>query len=92
MRKFDSKSNVGNFLKYSTEKTFRVLNKRSLVIEELIYVIFIFFYETKNVFQERAKVSKNIEFEESMNKVKIVEARQKEVRGLNLNKKDFHSH
>lgn len=51
-----------------------------------------FFYETKNVFQERAKVSKNIEFEESMNKVKIVEARQKEVRGLNLNKKDFHSH
>ena len=92
MRKFDSKSNVGTFLKYSIKKTFRVLNKRSLVIEELIYVIFIFFYETKNVFQERAKVSKNIEFEESMNKVKIVEARQKEVRGLNLNKKDFHSH
>ena len=39
--KFDAKSNVGIFLGYSTSsKAFRVFNKRTIVIEEYIHVIF----------------------------------------------------
>ena len=40
-RKFDAKSDEGIFLGYSlTSKAFRVFNKRSLIIEESIHVIF----------------------------------------------------
>ena len=39
--KFDAKLNVGIFLGYSTSsKVFRVFNKRTIVIEEYIHVIF----------------------------------------------------
>ena len=39
--KFDSKSNVGIFLGYSTtSKAYRVFNKRTLVVEESMHVIF----------------------------------------------------
>ena len=39
--KFDAKSDVGIFLGYSTSsKTFRVFNKRTIVVEESIHVIF----------------------------------------------------
>ena len=39
--KFDAKSDEGIFLGYSlTSKTFRVFNKRTLVVEESIHVIF----------------------------------------------------
>ena len=41
LSKFDPKSNVGNFLGYSnTSKTYRVYNKRTLVMEESMHVIF----------------------------------------------------
>ena len=39
--KFDSKSDVGIFLGYSTSsKAFRVYNRRTLVVEESMHVIF----------------------------------------------------
>ena len=39
--KFDAKSDVGNFLGYSTSsKAFRVFNKITMVVEEFIHVIF----------------------------------------------------
>ena len=39
--KFDAKSDVGIFIGYSTSsKTFRVFNKRTMVVEESIHVIF----------------------------------------------------
>ena len=39
--KFDSKVNEGNFLGYSTSsKAYRVFNKRTLVVEESMHVIF----------------------------------------------------
>ena len=41
LRKFDPKSNEGIFLGYSTtSKAFRVFNKRTLVVEENIHVVF----------------------------------------------------
>ena len=49
--KFDAKSDVGIFIGYSTSsKTFRVFNKRTMVVEESIHVIF---YESNNSLQER---------------------------------------
>ena len=43
---FDAKSDVGIFLGYSTSsKAFRVFNKRTMVVEESIHVIF---YEYNN--------------------------------------------
>ena len=46
--KFDAKSDVRIFLGYSTSsKTFRVFNKRTMVVEEFIQVIF---YESNNSF------------------------------------------
>ena len=39
--KFDTKSNEGIFLSYSSiSKVFRIFNKRTLVIEESIHVVF----------------------------------------------------
>ncbi|KAJ9129110.1 hypothetical protein P3X46_034113, partial [Hevea brasiliensis] len=39
--KFNSKTNKGIFLGYSTSsKAYRVFNKRTLVVEELMYVVF----------------------------------------------------
>ena len=44
--KFDVKSDVGIFLGYSTSsKAIRVFNKRTMVVEESIHVIF---YESNN--------------------------------------------
>ena len=44
--KFDAKSDVGIFLDHSTlSKAFRVFNKRTMVIEKSIHVIF---YESNN--------------------------------------------
>ncbi|CAL9113193.1 unnamed protein product [Musa textilis] len=46
--KFDAKSDEGIFLSYSSiSKAFRVFNKRTLVIEESIHVIFNEFFEFK---------------------------------------------
>ena len=46
--KFDAKSDVGIFLSYSTSsKVFRVINKRTMIVEEFIHVIF---YESNNSF------------------------------------------
>ena len=44
--KFDAKSDVGIFLDHSTSsKAFRVFNKRTMVVEKSIHVIF---YESNN--------------------------------------------
>ena len=39
--KFDAKSNIGIFLGYySSSKAYRVFNKKSMVLEESIHVVF----------------------------------------------------
>jgi len=45
--KFDAKSDEGIFLGYSTNsKAFRIYNKRTMIIEESIHVVF---YETNPI-------------------------------------------
>ena len=53
---FDAKSNVGIFLGYSTSsKTFRVFNKRTIVVEESVHIyiyIYIYIYESTILFKK----------------------------------------
>ena len=56
--KFDSKSDVWIFIGYSTSsKAFRAFNKRIMVVEESIHVIF---YESNNSLQERESVDDDL--------------------------------
>ncbi|PON67240.1 hypothetical protein PanWU01x14_104150 [Parasponia andersonii] len=51
--KFDSKSDVGIFLEYSTtSKAYRVFNKRTLIVEEFMHVIF----DESNTLQNRRNI------------------------------------
>nr|CAN81433.1 hypothetical protein VITISV_010698 [Vitis vinifera] len=74
--KFDAKLDVGIFLGYSTSsKAFRVFNKRTMVVEESIHVIF---YESNNSLQERESFDDDLGLETSMGKLKIEDRRQQE--------------
>ena len=83
--KFDAKSDVGIFIGYSTSsKTFRVFNKRTMVVEESIHVIF---YESNNSLQERENFNDDLGLEISMGKLQIDNSRQQEEIG-----EDHHWH
>nr|CAN71245.1 hypothetical protein VITISV_011091 [Vitis vinifera] len=74
--KFDAKSDVGFFLGYSTSsKAFRVFNKRTMVVEESIHVIF---YESNNSLQEIESFDDELGLETSMGKLRIEDRRQQE--------------
>ena len=74
--KFDAKSDVGIFLGYSTSsKAFIVFNKRTMVVEEFIHVIF---YESNNSLQEKENFVDDLGLETSMGKLKIKDRRQQE--------------
>ena len=67
--KFDAKSDVGLFLAYSTSsKDFRVFNKRTMVVEESIHVIF---YESNNSFQRKDSVDDELGLDDSMGRLQI---------------------
>ncbi|RVW50731.1 Retrovirus-related Pol polyprotein from transposon RE1 [Vitis vinifera] len=84
--KFDAKSDVGIFLGYSTSsKAFRVFNKRTMVVEESIHVIF---DESNNSLQERESVDDDLGLETSMGKLQIEDKRQQEESGENPKKED----
>ena len=73
---------VGIFLGYSTSsKAFRVFNKRTMVVEESIHVIF---DESNNSLQERESVDDDLGLETSMGKLQIEDKRQQEVSGEDL--------
>ncbi|RVW95452.1 hypothetical protein CK203_028682 [Vitis vinifera] len=85
--KFDAKSDVGIFLGYSTSsKAFRVFNKRTMVVEESIHVIF---YESNNSLQERESVDDDLGLETSMGKLQIEDKRQQKVSGEDPKKEDL---
>ena len=72
--KFDAKSNVEIFLGYSTSsKTFNVFNKRTMVVEESIHVIF---YESNNSLQERESVDDDLDLETYMERLQIEDRRK----------------
>nr|CAN77969.1 hypothetical protein VITISV_027333 [Vitis vinifera] len=84
--KFDAKSDVGIFLGYSTSsKVFRVFNKRTMVVEESIHVIF---YESNNSFQKRDSLNDDLSLETSMGKLQIEDRRQQEEIGEDPKKKE----
>ncbi|RVW82865.1 Retrovirus-related Pol polyprotein from transposon RE1 [Vitis vinifera] len=84
--KFDAKSDVGIFLGYSTSsKAFRVFNKRTMVVEESIHVIF---DESNNSLQERESVDDDLGLETSMGKLQIKDKRQQEESGEDPKKED----
>ncbi|RVW84451.1 Retrovirus-related Pol polyprotein from transposon RE1 [Vitis vinifera] len=84
--KFDAKSDVGIFLGYSTSsKSFRVFNKRTMVVEESIHVIF---DESNNSLQERESFDDDLGLETSMRKLQIEDKRQQEESGEDLKKEE----
>ena len=77
--KFDAKSDVVIFLDYSTSsKPFRVFNKRTMVVEVSIHVIF---YESNNSLQERENVDDDLGLKTSMGRLQIEDRKQQEVIG-----------
>ncbi|RVW63757.1 Retrovirus-related Pol polyprotein from transposon TNT 1-94 [Vitis vinifera] len=84
--KFDAKSDVGIFLGYSTSsKAFRVFNKRTMVVEESIHVIF---DESNNSLQERESFDDDLGLETSMGKLQIEDKRQQEESGEDPKKEE----
>ena len=64
------------FLGYSTlSKVFRVFNKRTMVVEESIHVIF---YESNNSLQKIESVNDNLGLETYMGRLQIEDRRQQE--------------
>ena len=77
--KFDAKADVGIFLGYSTSsKAFRVFNKRTMVVDESIRVIF---YEFNKSLQERESFDDDLGLETSMGRLQIEDRRQQEENG-----------
>ena len=67
--KFDAKSNVGIFLSdYSSSKAYRVFNKKTMVVEEFIHVVF---DESKNSLQRRESVDDDVGLDFSMGRLQI---------------------
>ena len=74
--KFDAKVDVGIFFGYSTSsKVFRVFNKKTMVVEESIHIIF---YESNNFLQEIESFDDDLGLETSMGKLQIENRRQQE--------------
>ena len=72
LEKFNARSDVEIFLGYSTSsKAFRVFNKRTMVVDESIYVIF---YESNNFLQERESFD-DLGLETSIGKLQIEDRR-----------------
>ena len=73
--KFDSKSDIGIFLGYSSSsKAYRVYNKRTLVIEESIHVNFDEFNNSsssKNVLEKRDDDEEDILLRKQMNELQV---------------------
>ena len=77
---------VGIFLGYPTSsKAFRVFNKRTMVVEESIHVIF---DESNNSLQERESFDDDLGLETSMGKLQIENRRQQEEIGEDPKKEE----
>ena len=74
LRNFDAKSDVGIFLGYSTSsKAFKVFNKRTMVVEESIHIIF---YKSNNSLQEKESVDDDLGLETYMGRFQIEDKRR----------------
>ena len=67
--KFDAKSNVGIFLGYSSSsKAYRVFNKKTMVVEESVHVVF---DESNESFERRESVNDDVGLDFSMGRLQI---------------------
>ena len=67
--KFDAKSNVGIFLGYSSySKAYRVFNKKTMVIEESVHVVF---DESNESLKRRESVNDDVGLDFSMGRLQI---------------------
>ena len=67
MEKFDAKSNVGIFLGYSSSsKAYRVFNKKTMVVEESIHVVF---DESNESLERRESVNDDVGLDFSMGRL-----------------------
>ena len=67
--KFDAKSNVGIFLGYSSSsKAYRVFNKKTMVVEESVHVVF---DESNESLERRESVDDDVGLEFSMGRLQI---------------------
>ena len=74
LNKFDAKVHEGIFLGYSSiSKTYRILNRRSLVVEELIYVVFdeSSSHKSKKLEEEDEEINKQSENEKQDTQARI---------------------
>ena len=69
LRKFDAKSNVGIFLGYSSSsKAYRVFNKKTIVVEESVHVVF---DESNESLERRESVNDDVGLDFSMGRLQI---------------------
>ena len=67
--KFDAKSNVGIFLSYSSSsKAYRVFNKKTMVVEESVHVVF---DESNESLERRESVNDDVGLDFSMGRLQI---------------------
>ena len=67
--KFDAKSNVGIFLGYSSSsKAYRVFNKKTMVVEESVHVVF---DESNESLERRESVNDDVGLDFSMGRLQI---------------------
>ena len=88
--KFDAKLDVEIFLGYSTSsKAFKGFNKRIMVVEEFIHVIF---NESNNSLQERESVGDDLGLEAYIRRFQIEDRRQQEKNGEDPKEEGSHHH
>ena len=84
--KCDAKSNVGIFLGYSSSsKSYRVFNKKIMVVEESIHVVF---YESNNSLNGRESVDDDVGIDFSKGRLQIEEGDPEQEKETNSKKKE----
>ena len=84
--KFDAKSNVGIFLGYfPSSKTYRLFNKKTMVIEESIHVVF---DESNESLKRRESVNDDVGLDFSMGRLQIEDEVHQQKEEIDSNKKE----
>ena len=84
--KFDAKSNVGIFLGYSSSsKTYRVFNKKTMVVKESVHVVF---DESNESLERRESVNDDVGLDFSMGRFQIDDKVHQQEEEIDSNKEE----
>ena len=84
--KFDAKSNVGIFLGYSSSsKAYRVFNKKTMVVEESVHVVF---DESNESLERRESVNDDVGLDFSMGRLQIDDKVHQQEEEIDSNKEE----